>query len=95
MDNASVGCCASPQPGTPEWFAQLTPKTSLTTEHAGIYLGGREKPLTVRNLEELRSTGRGPKFIRLGKCTVRYRVSDLDEFINQRRVSNTLQAEAV
>lgn len=47
----------------------------LTTEEAALFVG-----LSPRTLEKRRGKGGGPKFLKLGHL-VRYRVSDLEEWI--------------
>lgn len=56
----------------------------LNTKEAAQYLSLAEK--TLRNL---RSRGGGPKFIRIFAGSVGYRVSDLDEWIENRQYHNT------
>jgi predicted DNA-binding transcriptional regulator AlpA len=38
--------------------------------------------LSVHTIRQLRVRGEGPRFIRIGKTAIRYRVSDLEEYIN-------------
>ena len=45
--------------------------------------------LSERSLERLRWNGLGPKFIRCGRRSIRYQQSDLDEWIEGRRVRST------
>ena len=53
----------------------------LLDEHrAAGYLG-----LCVKTLRNWRSAGKGPSYIKIGRI-VRYRVTDLDEFIEKRLV---------
>lgn len=47
------------------------------------------KPST---LEQMRLTGRGPKFCKIGR-SVRYRVEDLTAWIAERTFTNTTEAE--
>jgi excisionase family DNA binding protein len=56
----------------------------LTVHEAAGYLR-----LSVRTLERLRCSGLGPKFIRAGRRTVRYRQSDIDEWLKGRVVRST------
>jgi predicted DNA-binding transcriptional regulator AlpA len=44
--------------------------------------------LSERTLERFRVSGAGPKFVRCGRC-VRYRESDLEQWIAQRVVGST------
>jgi hypothetical protein len=46
--------------------------------------------LSVHRLQRLRQTG-GPKFVRVGKSAIRYRVGDLETWIAGRVVSSTSQ----
>jgi excisionase family DNA binding protein len=58
------------------------PRTLLTTAEAADYLG-----ITTGTLEQWRSAGRhNVPFIRLGSRTVRYRVSDLEKWLESRLV---------
>jgi predicted DNA-binding transcriptional regulator AlpA len=56
---------------------------ALSTVAAAAHMG-----LSKGRLENLRFAGGGPKFMKLGR-SVRYRVSDLDEWMNTRLVENT------
>ncbi|MCZ8158635.1 MAG: helix-turn-helix domain-containing protein [Rhizobiaceae bacterium] len=60
----------------------------LTTEQAAEAL-----TVSVAYLHKLRVTGGGPRFIRMGRA-VRYRASDLLEWVNDRAVSSTSEGEA-
>lgn len=61
----------------------------LTTHEAASYLR-----LSKRTLERLRVSGLGPKFV---KCvrSIRYRQSDLDQWIASRVVGSTSERRAV
>lgn len=48
---------------------------------AAPYLG-----VSVKWLQQARCQGRGPKYIKIGKC-VRYNVADLDAYIASRTVN--------
>jgi excisionase family DNA binding protein len=48
--------------------------------------------LSTRTIERLRVSGLGPKFIRTGSRSIRYRQSDLEEWIAGRVVRSTSQA---
>lgn len=60
---------------------------NFNTPEAANYV--RLAPVT---LERFRLTGEGPKFLKLGKKTVRYRKSDLDEWLASRVVASTSEA---
>jgi predicted DNA-binding transcriptional regulator AlpA len=45
--------------------------------------------LSPRTLQGLRVRGGGPDYIKIGSRAVRYRLSDLEEFIEDRRQSST------
>jgi excisionase family DNA binding protein len=55
----------------------------LTTHEASVYLR-----LGCRTLERLRLQGTGQKFIKIGK-SVRYRETDLQEYVASRVVRST------
>lgn len=63
--------------------------TLLTTEQAGDVLG-----LTRRALEERRRRGSGPPYVRVGATTVRYRLSDLETWIEERVYTSTSEEAA-
>jgi predicted DNA-binding transcriptional regulator AlpA len=48
------------------------------------------KPST---LEQMRLTGRGPRFCKIGR-SVRYRIEDVTAWINERTYNNTTEAGA-
>jgi hypothetical protein len=50
---------------------------------AGIYLGGREKPISTLTLADWRTKHVGPAHIRVGRL-IRYRQSDLDAWLETR-----------
>jgi hypothetical protein len=60
--------------------------TMLGTQAAASFTG-----LARATLAKLRCVGGGPKFFALGR-KVSYRASDLVEWLNARRVSNTTEA---
>lgn len=60
----------------------------LDTPEAAVYMN--YKPAT---LEQWRWNGRGPLFVKIGR-SVRYRISDLDNFLSERVFSNTTEAQA-
>lgn len=57
----------------------------LDTKKAANYLG-----LSVATLEAWRTRGGGPVFLKLGKA-VRYRIADLESFLNARARTSTSQ----
>lgn len=58
----------------------------LTTAEAASYIN-----YTPRFLEARRIRGGGPKFVRISGRAVRYRLEDLNDWIESRLVSNTVQ----
>ena len=60
----------------------------LTTEEAAQYL-----TVSRRTLERWRTEGGGPAYVKLGGC-IRYRVSDLDEYIASELRTATCQQGA-
>lgn len=62
--------------------------TVLNTEDAAKRIG-----IAVSTLEKSRVNGTGPQYIKLGRL-VRYRVSDLDEWIASRLVRSTSEPAA-
>jgi predicted DNA-binding transcriptional regulator AlpA len=60
----------------------------LDEDEAAEYLG-----LSPRTLQGLRVKGGGPDYIKIGSRAVRYRLSDLEEFIEERRQSSTSEDE--
>jgi len=61
---------------------------NFKTEAAAEFL--QIKPTT---LEQWRWNGKGPRFIKMGRC-VRYRLSDLEAFIEGRAFTSTTEAQA-
>lgn len=61
---------------------------NMKTEAAADFL--QVKPTT---LEQWRWNGKGPKFIKMGR-SVRYRKSDLEEFISERIYGSTTEAQS-
>lgn len=57
---------------------------ALDTPQAARYTGLAEK-----TLEGLRCRGGGPRFVRYSRKAVRYRIADLDEWMNARAVAST------
>ncbi|OGR01454.1 MAG: hypothetical protein A2511_00855 [Deltaproteobacteria bacterium RIFOXYD12_FULL_50_9] len=63
-----------------------TPSPNLTTEDAATYLN-----IKTATLEQWRWQGRGPRFIKLNRA-VRYRLSDLEAFLEDRVFTSTTEA---
>ena len=63
------------------------PPPILTTPQAALFLN--LKPAT---LEQWRWNGRGPRFIKIGR-SCRYRISDLEAFLESRVFNNTTEAQ--
>lgn len=59
---------------------------TVDTEGASQHIG-----LAVSTLEKLRVSGGGPQYVKLGRA-VRYRISDLEEYLAERVRENTSQA---
>lgn len=59
------------------------PQTPMTTVDAAAYTG-----VSRSTLEKLRIFGGGPRYLKLGRL-VRYRKSDLEEWLSIRAVSST------
>ena len=56
---------------------------SLTERPAAEYLG-----LSVRTLQKRRFEGQGPSYLKIGR-SVRYRLEDLDAFLEAHRINPT------
>ena len=56
----------------------------LTTRQASELLG-----LSVYHLARLRCEGGGPRFVKLGHSSVRYRAADLESWVESRVRQNT------
>ncbi|MFC3214126.1 helix-turn-helix transcriptional regulator [Novosphingobium panipatense] len=65
--------------------AQTSVPALLTPAQTAELLG-----VGVKTLERWRSTGDGPRFVKLSPGTVRYRAVDLNQFVAQRIKANTL-----
>ncbi|EKE73775.1 helix-turn-helix transcriptional regulator [Oceanibaculum indicum] len=63
--------------------------TYLKTDQVAAILG-----VSVRTLENWRSTGGGPRFMRVGKRAVRYRPEDVQAFVEGMTFANTGEAQA-
>jgi len=64
----------------------LQPTPLLSTEQAAAWLG-----VTKRFLEASRLKGGGPVYVRLSRNLVRYRLEDLQEWVQERIRENTSQ----
>lgn len=64
---------------------QLHANALLDERDAAEYLGG----FTPRFLQARRLTGDGPAFIRISSRAIRYRVRDLDEWVEARKRTST------
>jgi len=65
-------------------MTQTKPDTTImTVQQAAIYLG-----LAVSTLNKWRCHGGGPAFVKMGRA-VRYRVTDLDTYINASILKST------
>lgn len=62
----------------------------LTTTDAARFLA-----MSPRTLEAYRRKGGGPQFVALSRNAVRYRRSDLDQWVTNRVASHTAQARAL
>jgi predicted DNA-binding transcriptional regulator AlpA len=60
----------------------------LTELQASTYLN-----VAVKTLQNYRWLGQGPRFVKLGKRMVRYRLSDLENFVTANLRSSTSQGE--
>lgn len=61
---------------------------NLTTKQAAEFLQVKET-----TLEQWRWNGKGPRFIKLGRC-VRYRRTDIETFVEGRTYTSTTEAQA-
>lgn len=61
----------------------------MTEEQAAEYLG-----LTPRFLQARRYRGGGPRFVRVGSRTVRYRPEDLRKWVEERTYQSTAEASS-
>lgn len=59
----------------------IPPDELIDTDAAAPVVG-----LSARTLKLMRLTGRGPRFVRLSRQTVRYRRADLAEFIASKTI---------
>ncbi|MFZ4125243.1 MAG: helix-turn-helix transcriptional regulator [Rickettsiales bacterium] len=65
-------------------FAKLDPELHIDEKKAAEYLG-----ISYRTLQGYRTKGGGPKFVKIGKKTIRYKVSDLIGWSNDNKKINT------
>ena len=70
-----------------QYTATPLPSPNLKTSEAAAYLN--VEPTT---LEQWRWNGRGPRFVKISRA-VRYRLSDLDAFLEARVFSSTTEAQ--
>ena len=76
-----------PRPSDEEIIQRLAtlPRTAgLTTREASVYSG-----LSESTLEKARTIGKGPEYVRAGSRAVRYRMIDIDEYMESRRARST------
>lgn len=52
---------------------------------AGIYIGGKDSPVSARTMQRWRLHGLGPSFLTVGDGgrLIRYRKSDLDDYLGE------------
>ncbi|MBN8542845.1 MAG: helix-turn-helix domain-containing protein [Alphaproteobacteria bacterium] len=65
-------------------FAKLDSELHIDEKHASEYLG-----ISYRTLQGYRTKGGGPKFVKIGKKTIRYKVSDLIAWSDDNKKMNT------
>ena len=63
-----------------------SPSPLLDPVAAGAHIGGSEKPINVLTLADWRCKGTGPAYIKVGRL-IRYRLDDLDAWLDQGRVT--------
>ena len=66
---------------------ELNRKRSLCEKLAGPYIG-----ISPRTMQAWRVQGKGPAFLKLGRA-VRYRICDLDDWLEANRRKSTSQGE--
>ena len=71
----------------------IIPCTLYNEISAARYLGGAVSPISTRTMQRWRLEGIGPKYIKLGRL-VRYRQSDLDDFIQSNCFTSTANSVA-
>lgn len=65
----------------------LRPDDLLDRRSAGEYLGGRGTPISVGTLARWACEKTGPPYVKLGGQKVRYRVRDLDAWLEERTIN--------
>lgn len=81
------------QPHMPEAFRLYDGPTGsplLTTTEAAALLS-----VAPRTMEDWRRSGRGPTFVALSRNAVRYRLVDLEAWVESRRAPHTAKARAI
>lgn len=68
---------------------ETTNSPYLVVEQAADYLR-----VSKNYLDKLRVSGKGPRFVRLGRRKVLYRKSDLDKWVEERIYASTTQYES-
>ena len=67
-----------------ERLKAMPPTAGLTTREAAVYSG-----LSESTLEKARIIGGGIPFVRAGNRAIRYRMIDIDQYMEERRASST------
>lgn len=67
-----------------ERLRSMPPTAGLTTREASVYSG-----LSESTLEKARTIGSGPAYIRAGSRAIRYRMIDIDEYMESRKAGST------
>lgn len=82
----------APAPEKPrgELYDGPTGSRLLSTAEAAEFLG-----VSRRTLEDWRRNGRGPKFVALSRNAVRYRLIDLEAWVESRAAPHTAKARAL
>lgn len=65
----------------------------LTTSEMTRYISGEEDPIKENTAEGWRVQGTGPRYIKIGRL-VRYRIEDLDAWLEAQTRSSTSQVTA-
>lgn len=68
-------------------------KQLLTTREAARYIGFGVDTMKRSRIQGYLCGVRPPKFVRIGKKAIRYRVSDLDDWLNQQERFETIAQE--
>ena len=74
-------------------FSTEIKKQSLTTREAAQYIGFSVDAMKKSRIQGSLCGERPPKFVRIGKKTIRYLINDLDEWLNQRDRYETIAQE--